>query len=241
MRWILMVLVSSAACGEYCEYSETACDEDGILRCVESDGFADHHFTRSEDACASGEACVDIVDDDGLRRATCSLTGELDPRCPDLRLSRICIDDRTLLVCDYGYSSNLTTCDVACVEPTAAFCALAPTQSPACDVSGGLGCDNVTSEPAILACRKGYEIDRITCASEQMCVEASTPFHRPYCASDEPCEGSNTVCVGRQIEGCVDGRTVSMTCSEGTQCETFGVLGPDNRPTGATEAQCLRR
>jgi hypothetical protein len=255
----LSVAAGLVGCGEYCEYDETKCDDDGILRCYQSDGFADHTFTL-EEGCAIGERCLDRILDpetglledpgaaggeheQGRRTAVCSLTGEeTDPRCPDSRLAKICIDDTSFVTCWFGYSSNLGACDVACIEP-GGFCAIETEPSSACDAitadGSGTGCD-VTSN-AILSCRSRYVTDRIACASDQQCVEASTPFHRNYCASEDPCAGSNTFCTGNRIEGCVDGRTVAMTCSEGTQCEEFGVLGPDNRPTGATEAQCLRR
>jgi hypothetical protein len=253
-----------AGCGDYCEYDETKCDGDRILRCVESDGFGDHTFTL-DDECATGERCVDVVEPrtgdgsdgegegsdggdgangEGIRHAVCSLTGETDPRCPDIRTTRICIDATTQLTCWFGYGSNLHACDVACIEP-GAFCAIETEPSPACDAiegdGSGYGCEARPGADAVLVCRDGYATDRIACADEQQCIELGTPYHRPYCVSEEPCAGSDTFCTGNRIEGCIRGRTVSMTCSDGMQCEEFGVLGPDNRPTGATEAQCLRR
>lgn len=242
MRWLWALLVTG--CGDYCEYSETICDGETILRCIQSDGFADHSFADLGDACESGETCVDTVDPAGRRDALCSFSGEPDPRCPreGLGVTRVCADDETVISCQAGYASSKRTCDVACVAPGgSAFCSLDARPSPSCAISSASGCDEVTGEAAVIVCREGYETDRITCASDQSCIEAQTRFHRAYCASDEPCEGSDTFCRGGRIEGCVSGRTVAMTCNEGTACEEFGVLGDDNRPTGATEAQCIRR
>jgi hypothetical protein len=239
---LVVFAIVVGGCGDYCEYVETMCDGTEILRCIQSDGFADHSFADLGDRCEAGETCVDLVDDNGLRHAVCSFTGMLDPRCdPDARgITRVCADDTTRISCANGYASSEHVCEVVCVEPSnGAFCSLDAEPSPAC--TGSSGCDQVTGEPAVITCREGYEIDRIRCASDQTCIEAPTPFRRPYCASSIACEGSDSFCRGQDIEGCVAGRVVSMTCNEGTTCEEFGVLGPDNRPTGQTEAQCIRR
>jgi hypothetical protein len=235
-----------AGCGEYCEYSETTCDRGAILGCIESDGFADHTFGVLIDACEVGETCVDTVDGAGMRNAVCSFTGIPDPRCsPEgLGITRVCADDKTAISCSSGYASQKRTCEGACVAPHGgAFCSVDEKPSPTCAA-------NEACEPgAVVECREGYVIDRIACEAGDDCVRLSGLYRRAYCASFEECDGTSTWCeidvvAGQHvstIRGCAAGRIVEMTCNEGSDCETFGVLGYDHRPTGETQAQCIKR
>lgn len=236
MRWLCAVLL--VGCGDYCEYFETRCDGESILRCIESDGFADHTFGDLGGACEVGETCVDTLDGANLRVAVCSFTGEPDPRCAreGVGITHVCADAETLIACAVGYASSKRTCDGACVSPNgSAFCSVDTAPSPVCN-------DNQACEAdAVVACREGFVTDRIYCAVDDTCVQPDGLHRRAYCVGAPACTSTSTRCNGERIEGCVEGRTVEMTCNEGTHCEQFGVLGYDRKPTGETQAQCIRR
>jgi hypothetical protein len=254
MRWALCLLMV-AGCGEYCEYAETICDGERILSCVQSDGFADHSFADLADACEVGEVCVDTVDGVGVRRAVCSFTGELDDRCvPEgLGVTHVCADSETVIACNAGYAASKRDCTGACVTPGngSSFCSVDTAPSPTCEARES--CESDADGTAVVACRSGYVTARIACADDEDCVRLTDVHRRTYCVSPESCDGSSTWCTTivderagetvrtTVIEGCVLGRVVEMTCSEGTACEVFGVLGWDDRPTGETQAQCIRR
>lgn len=252
MRWCVLAGSLVAACGAPCEYYETICDGVLILRCTESDGLADHTFGHLGDACELGETCIDTVDDENLRRAVCSFTGELDRRCLPERpgITHVCADAETVITCNAGYASSRRSCEGACVAPGAsAFCSVDTSPSATCAARERCetACSDAGCTSAVLACREGYAIDRIPCASDEECVSLGASYRRAYCASGEPCTGTSTVCVtagtngGTRIEGCALGRAVSMACPVGTVCEQYGVLGVDHRPTQETQAECVRR
>ena len=244
MRWLCPLLLS--ACGDYCEYSETICDGDGILECVQSDGFADHSFADFGSACEVGEVCIDTVDAAQTRRAECSLTGVLVALCAGdvLGFTRVCAGVQTTIDCSAGYASNQRACDGACVVSSrgSAFSSVDHDPSPPCEARES--CEPSGDAVAVVACREGYVTDRIACDPGDDCVRMTDAQRRTYCVTSEPCSGTSTWCAldgEPRIEGCVLGRVAAMTCTGGTLCEVFGVLGSDNRPTGETQAQCLRR
>jgi hypothetical protein len=235
---LAILLLTSTACGDHCVSGETTCNGDTISGCGGAE--APDEF-RSLLAGCGEDRCLDIVDDEGLRQAVCSTTGELDPRCPADGRSRICIDDVTLLRCNDGYGWAEEACLGACITMEAdgsnAFCSVDPAPSPAC-TEDGPACE---PESAI-QCRDGYVIDRIACA-EGPCVASPRKLlfgdRLTYCVTAATCDTENVECTSEdRIEGCVAGQVVWMQCNEGMHCGELTVDPFVPMESWQTEAMC---
>jgi hypothetical protein len=127
----LAAAVATNGCaGDACSDGESKCDGDQILSCGSPGDISGRKdFTEVSPGCGSDQ-CLDIGFG-GRRAAACSTTGQPDPRCTG-KNGEICADDRTKIVCQYGYSSSQVTCPTTCIRPAnatsdgtiGAYCAL---------------------------------------------------------------------------------------------------------------------
>jgi len=110
-RLALVVLglgVVSSGCGNECSGGESTCEGGQIHTCDTSDDlYADWRGLGAN--CRPG-SCIDVTTDAGLRAATCSTTGQLDPRCDAVTSSTPVCSGSTTLVCAYGYSTVTDGC-----------------------------------------------------------------------------------------------------------------------------------
>ncbi len=221
--WLAVNLL--AGCGDECALIERRCAGGQVVEeCVFlGDGVPNRNVWSDEGTRCVGDAiCVDL-EADGVQGATCSLSGQLDPRCGAAQRGAACLADGTLLVCDQGYASYQETCAGACITLAsgAAFCAARPDPAAACAGAQGSECDG----DLLVLCRDGYVTEELPCGVGATCVEHAAGFTAPtgYCTGPQACTGPDSVaCVddGR-MTGCIDGRSVDVTCTGDTECATY--------------------
>ena len=113
---VLVALVAVVGCGSDCNNGEAYCDGNHLVECMPSN---DNVYTFHDDGPCQDSMCVEATFED-QEVATCSTTGEIDPRCTGGATVgyRICGDTSTVLFCEYGYSIVVQTCTAAspCVD-----------------------------------------------------------------------------------------------------------------------------
>lgn len=94
-----VLIASASACGDEYVPAESECQGDQVVACTEpADGPLAHRTFNSPAFYCPYATCTNIVDEDGLRQAVCSDSGQLDPRCDD-RNGSLCLDSLTILNC----------------------------------------------------------------------------------------------------------------------------------------------
>ena len=200
-----------------CSQGETRCDGHRILGCP-TDYITSRTFEVPAGDCPDAQ-CVDTKSN-GVRRAACSTSGAIDPRCAGYTRAT-CLDANTFLFCDLGYSSQEQSCSCVTGFGGYAFCALAPTVDPKCH--GESVCDGNT----IVECNEGYATKRTNCEGEApLCVRQSNGAHNAFCAKEATCAGEDgTTCSQDKshAEGCVSGHVVSSACAPGKHCSVYDI------------------
>lgn len=230
------IFLSASGCkNDDCSPGESRCDGAGIVACGSpGDVSGSRGFTALSRGCGS-ERCLDVVEN-GARSAVCSTTGAKDPRCEAGRRGAVCVDGRTLLVCELGYSSGQRSCG-ACIESPGSttasaitICAVEATENPVCKGASNQACDKA----AVVECLRGWVIVRRPCAgASPTCVlsDSASNVGHAYCARQETCgEKDNTRCEADGVRGCVAGSVVSSACDASEECRSY-----------TTKAQCEPR
>jgi hypothetical protein len=215
MRSALVIALCAGCAGE-CEEPESQCGHSGVrYECYEG------AFGSRVGCCPTGSACVDTVDDAGLRRAACSVSGAPDPRCAGMG-GTLCIGN-TLLVCDRGFVEREEACDSVCVtdQDHQSRCVVAATDARCAALDGGRTtlCDGEW----LLQCRGEMLVSERSCpgvgascgvlgAGNAFCVIGSGPD--PRCV-----DGPFMLCDGNMLIDCIaDHATARQVCDPATPC-----------------------
>jgi hypothetical protein len=232
MKWLAIAALLASGCFEdECDDGESVCGESN-----QKVGCYEGGFVSPEGCCAQGTTCMQTGDSDVRnRKAACSASGALDPRCEGLDWRFIC-DGNTLVKCEYGFASGEEQCG-ACVERENGWgkygvCAMVATDARCARFAKPKpeGCDG----DVLFTCNEGALVSETNCgALGASCRETPGELAQCFVANDPVCDGELfEFCDGNIKNICAeDGTRVPTQCRADQTCQ-------QSRPDHAFLAWC---